>query len=308
MIRYTAFRFLRALFAMWGVVTIVFILPRLAGDPVGVMAPLDTEEEALVVIRHNLGLDRPIIVQYGDYFVDLVRGDMGVSFLYQRQVVTIVREVFPATMQLALAALFWALAIGVPLGIVSAVKRGSIFDHIGRTVAVLGQSVPSYFTAILLILFFSVHWQIFPLRGPTEGLASLEQLFMPSIALGWFVTGPIARLTRSSMLEVLDSDYVTMARMKGLKERTVVVKHAFRNALIPVLTYVSITFASLLGGVVIIESIFSWPGLGRAALEAVFNWDFQMVQAVTILGSAIFIGVNFLVDITYGVIDPRVRY
>lgn len=308
MVRYTALRFLRALFAMWGVVTIVFILPRLAGDPVGVMAPLDTEQEAIDVVRSNLGLDRPIAIQYLDYFVDIARGDFGVSYLYQIPVSRKISEVFPATMQLALAALSLALFLGIPLGIISAIKRGGPIDHIGRTIAVLGQSVPSYFTAILLILFFTVRWQIFPLRGPAEGLASIEQLILPSVALGWFVTGPIARLTRSSMLEVLDSDYITMARMKGLKERSIVMKHAFRNALIPVLTYVSITFASLLGGVVIIEQIFAWPGLGRAALEAVFNWDFQLVQAVTIVGSAIFIGVNFLVDITYGVIDPRVRY
>ena len=308
MIRYSSFRFLRAIFTLWGVVTIVFVIPRLVGDPAVVMAPLATEAQSIEIVRKNMGLDKPIIVQYAIYMNGILHGDLGVSYLFRTPTMGIILKRFPATLQLALSALGLAIVFGIPLGIISAVKKGTIFDTVSRTAAVLGQSMPPYWTALVLILLFCVKWQLFPIRGPDEGLANLHQLVLPSIALGWFATGPIARLTRSSMLEVLDRDYITMARMKGLKDTTVLGKHALRNAIIPVLTYLSITFGYMLGGVVIIESIFTWPGLGRTVLQGIYNWDFPLVQTATILGSSLFIFINFLVDITYGLVDPRVRY
>ena len=308
MVRYSLVRLVRAVLTMWGVVTLVFIIPRFIGDPVSMMAPLCTETETLDVIRKNLGLDRPVLVQYGSYMANLLRGDFGESFLYRRSITSVIGEAAPPTIQLAGAALLWSLVLGLPLGIISAVKRGTVVDHIARTFAVLGQTVPNFVTAIILILFFAVRWQVFPYRGPDVGLASLHELILPSLALGWVIAGPAARLTRSSMLEVLNSDYVTMARMKGLKERVVMIKHAFKNALLPVITFLGLQFGYLLGGVVIIETIFGWPGLGRAAAQAIFTFDFPLVQAITLLGAATFIVANYLVDISYGVIDPRVRY
>ena len=215
---------------------------------------------------------------------------------------------FPATLQLATSAVFWGIVIGVPLGLVSAQRPGSAVDRASRSAAVLGLSVPGFLIALLLLYLFTVQWQIFPPRGPDEGLASLSELVLPSLALGLGIIGPIARLTRSSMLEVLNSEYVTMARMKGVRESVIIVKHAFRNAMIPVMTYLSLTFAALLGGVVIIESIFSWPGIGRVAISAINEFDFALIQTVTVVGSTAYIIVNYLVDVIYAVADPRIRY
>lgn len=308
MLRYSINRFLRSIFAIWGVVTIVFFVPRMIGDPVVIMLPIDAEEADVQLLRQDLGLDKPIVVQYGVYVSRMLVGDLGDSYLFREPALDVLLRRFPVTMQLASAAVLWAVIVGIPLGILSAVKRGTLLDSASRTFAVLGLSAPSYFTALLLILFFSVKWQIFPIRGPDTGLASLHQIILPSIALGWGVVGPIVRLTRSSMLEILDADFIAMAHMKGLPERVVLYKHALRNAIIPVFTYMSIVFASLLGGVVIIEWIFAWPGIGSAAIQGINSWDFPLVQAATILGSIAFITINYIVDISYGLVDPRIRY
>ena len=308
MLRYSVFRLLRALITFWGVLTIVFVIPRLLGDPIQFLVGDQADQETIEAIRRSFGLDRPIIVQYFDYLLGVLRLDFGDSILFRTDAMKIVLQRFPATLQLAVAAVIWGIVIGIPLGLLSARRPGSAIDHTSRTAAVLGQSVPGFIIAIVLLYLFSVQWRILPPRGPDEGLASLSELVLPSLALGFGIIGPIARLTRSAMLEVVNTEYITMARLKGLRERVVIGKHAFRNAMIPVMTYLSLTFAALLGGVVIVESIFLWPGIGRAAISAINEWDFFLLQAVAAVGSTAFIIVNYVVDVMYAVVDPRIRY
>ena len=308
MLRYSVTRLFRALLTFWGVLTIVFIVPRLLGDPVVLMVPPGTDRETMEIMRHSLGLDRPIIVQYFEYLAGVFRLDFGESILFRADAMKVVLRRFPVTLQLAVAAVMWGIFIGIPLGLLSARRPGSALDHASRSGAVLGQSVPGFISAIVLLYLFTVQWRVLPPRGPDEGLASLPELILPSLALGFGIIGPIARLTRSSMLEVVNTEYITMARLKGLRERVIIGKHAFRNAIIPVMTYLSLTFAALLGGVVIVESIFGWPGIGRVAISAINEWDFSVIQAVTVVGSTAFIIVNYMVDLIYAVADPRIRH
>ena len=308
MLRYSVNRLLRALLTFWGVLTIVFVVPRLLGDPVLLMVPLGTDQETMDIMRQSLGFDRPIMVQYFEYLAGVFRLDFGESILFRTDAMKVVLRRFPATLQLAVAAVMWGIVVGIPLGLLSARRPGSAVDHTSRSAAVLGQSVPGFIAAIVLLYLFTVQWRVLPPRGPDEGLASFSELILPSLALGFGIIGPIARLARSSMLEVVNTEYITMARLKGLRERAVIGKHAFRNAISPVLTYLSLTFAALLGGVVIVESIFGWPGIGRVAISAINEWDFSVIQAVTVVGSTAFIIVNYVVDLLYAFTDPRIRY
>ena len=303
MTRYIFGRLLQAIVGIFFITTLVFLLVRLTGDPSAILvsdfAPIDVQER----IRERLGLDRSLLEQYGAYMGGLVRGDLGDSFS-GRPVVDILAQYLPATASLAAVAMAVTLLVAVPLGILSAVYRGTWIDTVARAVALFGQSVPSFWLAIVLVLIFAVVLGLLPVAyrsGP-------ESYVLPAVALAWAAVAGIVRLIRSSMLDVLDSDYVRMARAKGMPPRVVVVKHALRSALIPVLTFTGLVLASFMNGSVVVESVFAWPGIGTMTLDAVSGRDFPVVQGAVIMIAVFFIVINLLVDILYAFVDPRIRY
>jgi peptide/nickel transport system permease protein len=302
-IRYIVGRLLQAILGILVITTLVFLLVRLTGDPSSILvsdfAPIDVQDR----IRERLGLDRPLHEQYAAYMGGLLRGDLGESF-NGRPVLDILLQYLPATISLAAVAMVIALLVAVPLGILSAVYRGTWIDTVARTIALFGQSVPSFWLAIVLVLVFAVALDLLPVAyrsGP-------DSYVLPAVAMGWAAVAGIVRLIRSSMLDVLDSDYVRMARAKGMPPRTVVVKHALRSALIPVLTFTGLVLASFMNGSVVVESVFAWPGVGTMTLDAVSGRDFPVVQGAVIMIAVFFITINLLVDILYAFVDPRVRY
>ena len=301
--RYIFGRLLQAIVGIFFITTLVFLLVRLTGDPSAILvsdfAPIDIQDR----IRERLGLDRSLIEQYGAYMSGLMRGDLGDSFS-GRPVVEILAQYLPATASLAAVAIVLTLLVAVPLGILSAVYRGTWIDTVARAVALFGQSVPSFWLAIVLVLLFAVVLGLLPVAyrsGP-------ESYILPAVAMGWAAVAGIVRLIRSSMLDVLDSDYVRMARAKGMPPRIVVVKHALRSALIPVLTFSGLVLASFMNGSVVVESVFAWPGIGTMTLDAVSGRDFPVVQGAVIMIAVFFIVINLLVDILYAFVDPRIRY
>ena len=286
-----------------GVSLVVFALVHLSGDPVLLMVARDAPPDVVATTRRALGFDRPLWEQFGRYVTRAVQGDLGVSLRSSRPVAALIRERLPATVELTVAALLIAVAIAVPAGIVSAVKRGSIVDRLAMVGAVAGQAVPIFWLALLLIAFFGVRLKWFPVYGA----GSLAHLVLPAVSLSTIILGRLARLVRSSMLEVLGQDYVRTARAKGLAEPRVLAGHALKNAAIPIVTLLGLQFAQLLGGAVVTETIFAWPGIGRLVVEAIFNRDFPVVQGVVLVVSLIFVTVNMLVDLAYAALDPRIR-
>jgi peptide/nickel transport system permease protein len=253
--------------------------------------------------RHALGFDRPLYEQFARYCANAAQGDLGLSLRMNRPVTTLIVERLPATLELTLAALLIAVVVAVPAGIVSAVKRGTVVDRLAMAGAVAGQAVPIFWLALLLIAFFGVRLRWLPVYGS----GSLAHFVLPAVSLSTIIMGRLARLVRSSMLEVLGQDYVRTARAKGLGESRVLVVHALKNASIPIVTLLGLQFAQLLGGAVVTETIFAWPGIGRLVVEAIFNRDFPVVQGVVLVVSLIFVAVNVLVDLCYAVLDPRIR-
>ena len=286
-----------------GVSLVVFALVHLSGDPVLLMVSSDAPPDVIATTRRALGFDRPLWEQFGRYVTRAIQGDLGVSLRSSRPVAALIRERLPATVELTVAALVIAVAIAVPAGIVSAVKRGSIVDRLAMVGAVAGQAVPIFWLALLLIAFFGVRLKWFPVYGA----GSLAHLVLPAVSLSTIILGRLARLVRSSMLEVLGQDYVRTARAKGLAEPRVLAGHALKNAAIPIVTLLGLQFAQLLGGAVVTETIFAWPGIGRLVVEAIFNRDFPVVQGVVLVVSLIFVTVNMLVDLAYAALDPRIR-
>ena len=288
-----------------GVSVLVFVILRvLPGDPARMLLPDGAPETAVAELNRQLGLREPLIVQYGLFLRSVAHGDFGKSFQYRAPALRVVLERLPATVQLPAAAMLVTIAAGVSLGIVTAVLRGTRYDVAGTILAVLGQSLPNFWLGIMLILLFGValRWL------PTSGFASWTSLVLPAVTLAAFPTALVARLTRSSMLEILNRDYVRTGRAKGLTEPSVVLRHALRNAAIPVLTVIGLQIGSLLGGAVITESVFAWPGMGKLIVDAIFFRDFPVVQTVLILSATVFVAINLLVDLLYTVIDPRIRY
>lgn len=292
-----------ALVAILGLLTFVFIAARLTGDPALVMLPVGSTEEQLAEFRRQMGLDRPLLEQYLSFMADAVRGDFGESFLHQRPAMEVVLERLPATIELALAALILGTAVGLLAGFVAAIYRGGFLEFAAMTIALLGQATPVFWLGIVLILVFSVElgWL------PAGGRGTFAHLILPAISLATFTTASIARLLRSSMIEVLKENYVRTAVAKGLINRIIYMRHAARPALIPVITMIGILAGELFSGAVITETIFSWPGVGRVMIQAIQSKDFTVVQAGVTVISAIFIGFNLLVDLAYGLLDPRIR-
>ncbi|HMB32917.1 MAG TPA: ABC transporter permease [Methylomirabilota bacterium] len=302
---YVLRRLAQSALTLLGVSVLVFVILRvLPGDPARMLLPDGAPESAVAELNRQLGLREPFVVQYGLFLGSVARGDFGQSFQYRAPALRVVLERLPATVHLTLAAMLITIAAGVPLGIFTAVRRGTRYDVAGTIVAVLGQSLPNFWLGIMLILLFGValRWL------PTSGFASWTSLVLPAVTLAAFPTALVARLTRSSMLEILNRDYIRTGRAKGLAERSVVFRHALRNAAIPVLTVIGLQIGALLGGAVITESIFAWPGMGKLIVDAIFFRDFPVVQTVLILSATVFVVINLAVDLLYTVIDPRIRY
>jgi peptide/nickel transport system permease protein len=282
----------------------IFFLIRLTGDPARLMVGPGGRPEDVERTRTEWGLDRSWPEQYVSFVMNLVGGDFGTSFQYRLSVRDLYIERLPYSLQLASAGLAISLLIGIPLGIITAVKVDTIWDTVCKIIAMLGLSVPGFFVGLVMIIVFAVNLRWLP----ASGSGTPYHLIMPSLALGWYFAASMLRLTRSSMLEVLDSEYVKLARLKGVPEKIVIAKHAFKNALIPVLTLAGINFVIMINVAVIIETIFAWPGIGRLLFEGIQNRDFPVVQGVVILAGVMIVTVNLFVDLLYAVIDPRIRY
>ena len=297
-------RALQGVVAIVGALLIVFVAQRLSGDPVALMLPMDATEEDFVAMRAALGLDRPLPVQFVVFIANAVQGDFGDSYQWQAPAMSLLLERLPATLELALAGLVFALLLAVPLGVVSAVHRGGVVDRVAKVFAMLGQAVPGFWIGLLLILFIAVELQWLP----AFGRGGPANLVLPAIALGWYPVAAMTRTLRSSMLDILDSDFVRMGRAIGLPERWIVWRFALRNAFVPLVTMIGVYFANMLGGAFVIEVVFAWPGVGRAVVDAVFARDFPVVQAGVVLAAVVFVVVNLIVDLSYGFIDPRIRH
>ena len=303
--RFIIIRCLYALLVLFIVSIIVFALARTSGSPVDVYLPFDAGPAQEKALERSLGLDQPIPVQYLKFVWNALRGDFGQSINWADQTaIGLVGQRFPATMQLAAIAMGISLLIAIPIGVLSAVKKDSIFDYIGKVIALAGQSLPPFWLGIVLIFIFAVYWDVFPTQGRGGG----KNLILPAITLGWFQVAAMMRLVRSAMLEVLDSEYIKLARIKGLLEWKVVWKHALKNAAIPPLTFFGIVAGQLMTGAVITESVFTWPGTGLLAIQAINARDYPVVQAVVITFAGIYILANLIVDILYAYLDPRIRY
>ena len=282
----------------------IFVMIRITGDPVVLMADPGAKEEDLQALRIDLGLDKTYVEQYIVFISKLIRGDFGKSFMYRVPVFELYLQRLPASMELAGAALAVSVMLGIPIGIFSAVRVNTWLDSFGTVFANLGLAMPSFWIGIMFMLIFAVNLQWLPVQGS----GTFKHIIMPAVALGWVFTAANMRLARSAMLEVLGSEYIKLARLKGLPEHLVIVKHAFKNAVIPVLTFACINFALLMNGTVVVESIFAWPGIGRLLYEGISSRDFPVVQATVLLGGVMIIIVNLFVDILYAYIDPRIRY
>jgi ABC-type dipeptide/oligopeptide/nickel transport system permease component len=322
MAHYLFRRFWQSLLVLFGITVIIFIILHLTGDPAVLLLPPDATKEDMDNFRKIMGFNDPLFVrwppweylnppwrfltdtQYGRFFTGVVRGDFGNSFRHQQPAMQLVWERMPATIQLTMSAMAIAVSVAVPVGILSAVRRNSVMDHAGMVLALLGQSMPVYWLGIMLILLFAVRLNLLPAFGS----GTWAHLVLPALTLGAFSMARIARLTRSSMLEVLGQEYVRTARAKGLSELRLVLKHALKNAAIPVVTIIGLDMGTLLGGAVITETIFAWPGVGRLAVQAISYRDYPLVQAAVFTLALIFVLINFLVDILYTYVDPRVAY
>lgn len=303
--RFLVQRALHSIIVLFGVLTLVFILVRLVpADPVVIMAGQNASPKEIQETRHALGLDQPIYVQYGIYLSKVATGDLGSSLSQHRPAAQLVMERFPATLQLTLAAMLLAILAAFPTGLLAAMKRGSLYDTATMAGSLLGQSMPTFWLGIMLIMVFAVRLRWLP----TSGYGGWRHMVLPTVTLALYMMALIARMNRSAMLEVLRADYLRTARAKGLRERVVMVRHALRNALIPVITVIGLQTGTLLGGAVITETVFAWPGIGLLAVDSITTLDYPVVQAVVILSGIVFVVINFLLDVVYVWIDPRIRY
>jgi peptide/nickel transport system permease protein len=296
-------RLAQSLLVLLGISFVVFAILHLTGDPSLVLLPPDATVEDVKRFREEMGFNDPFFVQYGRFLRGALQGDFGQSIRHSEPAFRLVLERMPATFELAGAGLALALALAIPAGIVSAVRRNTLVDYVSTVIALLGQSMPTFWLGIMLILVFSVQWSLLP----SSGRGTVEHLILPAVTLGLFTTARITRLTRSGMLEVLNQDYIRTARAKGVPNPPIVWKHALKNAAIPIVTIVGLELGTLLGGSVITETIFAWPGVGRLSVQAIYNRDYPVVQAAVFLLASTFVLVNLVVDVLYTYLDPRIR-
>ncbi len=305
MTRYLIRRLLLTIPVMLGVATLVFALIHLVpGDPAQAMLGETAPQADVVKLRHSLGLDQPLLTQYRSFMVGLARGDLGTSFRYNAPVTAQIREKLPNTATLAVAAMCFAILFAIPLGILAAVFRGTLIDHAAMTLALAGISMPNFWLGPLLAIVFAVRlgWL------PVSGAGGLSHLILPAITLGAALSAILARMTRASVLEELRELYVLAARARGVSGMRAVVRHAFRNSLIPIVTIIGLQFGAVLTGTIITETIFAWPGLGRLLIQAISFRDYPLVQGCILFISVTYVAMNLLTDLTYGFLDPRIRF
>jgi peptide/nickel transport system permease protein len=304
MTRYIVIRIIQAIIALIGIGVMVFFLVRLSGDPTKLLVTPSSSLEQVEQIRHRLGLDRSVGMQFVIYMKDLATGNLGTSFIRQSSVIDLIKESLPNTLKLGIPSFILSMALALALGVLAATRRDSIFDNGVKFVAILGQALPGFWVAIMAVLLFAVtlHWV------PVAGSAKPTSYILPIGTQMFFLLPGMMRLVRSSMLDTLDSEYVKLARIKGLPERKVIWKHALRNALIAPLTTAGMIFATLISGAIITENIFNWPGMGRTIFTATMARDFPVVQGITLLIAAMVLVMNLLVDIAYAYVDPQIRY
>ena len=300
---FLAYRLFRTLVALWLVSTVVFVVMRLSGDPVPLLLPPDAPIAEMERVRRELGLDRAIPVQYGVFLANVVRGDFGRSIHFRQPALQVALSYLPATVELGLAAFLIAVIVAFPVGVLSAVRRNSALDHAAMGLALVGQSAPTFFLGIVFILVLSLRLDLFP----TSGRGEWRHLVLPALTLGAFAMASIARITRSAVLEVQGADFIRTARAKGVAETWVVAKHTLRNAALPILTITGLQFGTLLGGAVVTETVFAWPGMGRLAIQSIYNRDYPVVQSTVFLAAVLFIIINLALDVLYGLLDPRTR-
>jgi ABC-type dipeptide/oligopeptide/nickel transport system permease component len=301
--RYVLKRIFQSLLTLLVLSMLIFIVCRLTGDPVLLMLPDDASHEDVAQLRTALGLDRPLPVQYWLFLKSAMQGDFGRSIKGQVPVLDLIKERLPHSIRLALVSLLITVVLAFPLGVIAAVKKGIVVDTLANLIAVLRQSSPQFWVGIVLIQVFAVHLRWLPVAGNS----SLWHYILPGFTLGWFLVAGIMRLLRSSMLDVLDSEFVKLARIKGVSGWSVVWKHALKNAVIPVLTFAAISLSILITGAILVETVFAWPGLGQLIYQGIVYRDFPVIQAVVLLTAVIVVSVNFVVDIAYGYLDPRIR-
>lgn len=302
--KYVLRRAAYALISLFLLSATIFLFIRLTGDPAVLLVEPGASKDDLEMVRKQLGLDRSLAAQYVTFITSLMRGDFGQSFYYRTPVLELYLSRLPNSLILAAVAMSFSLLIGIPTGVIAAVRVNSLWDSVGKVFSLLGLSMPQFWVGLILILFFSVYlgWL------PSSGSGSVWHVLMPAFALGWYFAAAHMRMTRSSMLEVLGSEYVKLARLKGLPEALVIGKHALKNALIPVLTLAGINLVLMVNVAIIVETVFAWPGIGRLLYEGISFRDFPVVQATVILGGTMIVVVNFMVDMLYAVIDPRIRF
>jgi len=301
--RYVVGRLGQALLQLLGVVTIVFIILRLTGDPAQLLVPQNATADDIVRIRHQLGLDQPIWTQYLQYLGGIARGDFGFSYVQNRPALDLIGERLPYTVELAIAALLISVLVGIPIGMISAVNRKRFIGRASMVFVLIGQSMPAFWLGLLLILVFGVWLQVLP----TSGAGSILAMILPAVTLASLSFATVARITRSSFLEQLNAEYVRTARSHGAGTGRVLFGHVLRNAAIPIVTLIGLEIASLLGGAVITETIFAWPGIGQLTVQSIDARDFPVVQAIVLFVAVVYIAANFVTDMLYSVIDPRVR-
>ena len=303
MLRYAFWRLVQAAVAVFGVMTIVFVIMRLAGDPTLLLVPEGATREHIEALRHELGFDRPILVQYAAYLADVLRLDFGNSVVQRQPAMAILMSRLPYTLELALGALAFALLLGLPAGVAMAVWRGTAVERLLAAVVLTGQSMPTFLSGILLILVFGVilGWL------PTSGSGTWSALILPAFALGALSMATFARMARIAVVDELSQDYVRAARARGLSPPAVVVRHVLRNAAVPVVTIAALEIGNLLAGAVIVETVFAWPGIGQLAIQSIQSRDFVVVQVVVLFVSAVYVGMSLLADVAYAWLDPRIR-
>ena len=303
--RYIILRVAQGILAIFIISTITFALARVSGDPLNVLLAEEASEEQIELTKKEWGLDKPIHMQYLLYLGKLFQGDMGEALAWPNSTAgELILERLPNTIKLSALALIVSAIIAFPIGVLVAIKKDTPFDYGGKLFAILGQSAPSFAVGLILMWIFAVQLDIFP----TSGSGGIEYMILPAVALGYYNVAALMRLTRSSMLEVLDTEYVKLARIKGVPEWKVIWKHCFRNAFIVPLTYFGLIGAVLITGSVVIETVFAWPGLGALVIDAILFRDYVVVQAVVLLFAAVFVIINIMVDVLYAYIDPRIRY
>ena len=302
--RYIMRRVFYALISLVILSITIFCLIRFTGDPAILMVEPGASDADLQAIRQEFGLDKPWMVQYGVFIANMARGDFGMSIYYREPAFELYVQRLPASLLLTAMAMSISLLIGIPIGILSAVRVNSWLDTIGKTFSILGLSLPSFWVGLLLIMVFSVSWGWLP----SSGSGTFWHILMPAFSLGWVFSAAYTRMARSAMLDVLGSEYIKLARLKGLPEKLVIAKHAFKNAIIPVLTLAGINLVIMMNVAVVVESVFAWPGIGRLLYEGISNRDFPVVQTTVLMGGMMIVVINLLVDILYAYVDPRIRY